>query len=229
MSANHSIVKVLFFALVGAVAVAVRAYSAVLYNPGFEETTSLSGWSTFGGSVWDSWYWSGNPLDAHSGSGSAAFKVIGGDGEGYAGLYQNLPAIGGHSYTGGVWLRAIGLDDGVSESYFELQFFDASGAVIGQAQSPVVSANQSPHAFMSAMGVAPANAVTVSVRGIVHILSTQPADTYDFHLFDDFVFQDLDEEAVPEPAASSFLATGLLAVLALRRLGSSGGSRAHYG
>ena len=159
--------------------VAEAARGALLTNPGFE-TNALTGWITFG----QGWR-TGSGADAYSGSVGAVDDILTSDVDEWRGLYQFVPVIPDNLYSGGVWIRAVSV--GTSESFFELQFLDTSGSVLSQYQSAHVTADQG-FTFMDIGTVlAPAGAVTASVRAVVNRPSA-PADS-DFHIFDDFTNQ----------------------------------------
>lgn len=152
---------------------------ALLLNPGFEN--GFDNWSTFG----QGWRTSGGG-DAHSGSLGMVNDVLTSDSDTFRGIFQNVPVIPDSLYSGGAYIRTVSV--GTSESWIEIQFLDTSGNVIVQHQSAHVTADQG-FTFMGIGTVlAPAGAVTASVRGIVYMPSS-PADS-DFHIFDDFVFTD---------------------------------------
>lgn len=171
---------------------------ADLINPGFE-TGDLTGWSTFS----PGWR-IGTGADAYEGTYGVVNDVLDGDVDAFRGIFQDVPVVGGESYNGGVWIRAVSINN--SESWFEVQWFDSSGGFISQSQSAHVVADQSfTYTGVSGM-VAPINAVTGSVRGVVQMHST--VDTPDFHIMDSFEFQ-----VVPEPGVLSLLLLGGLAIL----------------
>jgi len=156
------------------------ASPGALINPGFED--GLNNWSTFG----QGWR-TGGGGDANSGSLGAVNDVLTTDTDTFRGLFQTVPVIPDNLYSGGVYIRTVSIGD--SESWFELQFLDVNGSVIVQYQSAHVTSDQG-FTFMDIGTVlAPAGAVTASVRAIVHMPSA-PADT-DFHIFDDFSFTDV--------------------------------------
>ncbi|MBW7907405.1 MAG: hypothetical protein H3C50_00570 [Kiritimatiellae bacterium] len=156
---------------------AMPAVAQQLANSGFED--NLNNWSTFG----QGWR-TGGGGDAHSGSLGAVNDVQTSDSDTYRGLFQNVPVIPDNLYSGGAYIRAVNVDN--SESWFELQFLDSSGSVIVQHQSTHVATDQG-FTFMDIDPVlAPAGAVTASVRAIVYMPSA-PGDT-DYHIFDDIEF-----------------------------------------
>lgn len=161
--------------------VARSVQGALLSNSGFE-TGNLSSWSTFG----QGWR-TGSGADAYSGSVGLVDDILTSDSDNWRGIYQNVAIIPGDLYSGGVWIRAVSI--GSSESYFELQFLDETGSVLSQYQSSRVTADQAFTYAGVGPVLAPAGAVTASVRGIVYMPSV-PADS-DFHVFDDFEFADV--------------------------------------
>lgn len=170
----------------------IEVQSAVLVNPDFE-TGDYTGWASFG----QGWR-IGLGADAQAGTYGAVNDVLATDGDAFRGIYQSVAVVGGKAYSGGAWIRAVSVD--TSESWFELQWLDAGNGVISQLQSTHVTADQ-PFTFMGLTRVvAPANAVSASVRGIVQMHSA-PADS-DFHIFDSFDFQ---AEVIPEPGTFSLL------------------------
>lgn len=151
-----------------------------LVNPGFED--GLNNWASFG----QGWR-TGGGGDANSGALGAVNDVLSSDSDTFRGIFQNIPVIPDNLYSGGAYIRTVSIGD--SESWFELQFLDASGSVIDQHQSAHVTSDQA-FTFMDIGTVlAPAGAVTASVRAIVHMPSA-PGDT-DFHIFDDMTFADV--------------------------------------
>ena len=156
---------------------AMPAVAQQLANSGFED--NLNNWSTFG----QGWR-TGGGGDAHSGSLGAVNDVQTSDSDTYRGLFQNVPVIPDNLYSGGAYIRAVNVDN--SESWFELQFLDSSGSVIVQHQSTHVATDQG-FTFMDIDPVlAPAGAVTASVRAIVYMPSAVGGT--DYHIFDDVEF-----------------------------------------
>jgi len=173
---------------------------ADLINAGFE-TGDFTGWSTFG----QGWRTSGGG-DANSGLFGVVNDVQDTDADNFRGIFQELPVVGGATYDFGVQIRAVNVES--SESWLEVQWLDSSGGIINQLQSTHVTADQ-PFTWISIEdALAPVNAVTASVRGIV-FMSATPAVNTDFHIFDDF-------SVVPEPGSAGLLILGGL--LATRRL-----------
>ena len=118
--------------------------------------------------------------------------IIGYDVSVFRGLFQNVPVTPGATYNAGVYIRAVSVGHGNSESWFEFQWKDIAGDTIQQFQTERVTTTQ-PFRLTALSGlVAPAGAVTASVRGIVRMIST-PTNNNDFHLFDDFFITNLDE------------------------------------
>ncbi len=192
-----------------AAGLSMRSHAAVLVNPGFE-TGDFTGWQQFG----QGWRVSDFPGDAQAGAYGAVNDVLNDHVDEWRGIYQNLPAQAGQVFFGGVWIRAIGLQDSVS--WFELQFLDINNQVIAQYQSAHVAADQ-PFTFMGITNtVAPAGTTIVSVRGIVHMPSA-PTPGPSFHIFDQFEFG---SHSVPEPATLFlFGGSGALAWALRRRRG----------
>lgn len=168
-------------AILLAAGVASAAPGATLTNPGFE-TGDLTGWSTFG----QGWR-TGGGGDANSGSFGVVNDVLNTDGDNFRGLFQNVAVTGGSLYRGGVYIRTVSV--GSTESWFELQFLNGSGGVIAQFESTRVTGDQGFVLAGIGMVTAPVDAVSASVRAIVHMPSP-PADA-DFHIFDDFYFDDV--------------------------------------
>lgn len=156
--------------------------SGPLVNSGFE-SGDFTGWLTFG----QGWRTSGGG-DAFTGTLGVVNDVTTNDVDNFRGIFQNVPVTAGSTYNAGVYIRAVNIES--SESWFELQWMDVGGGVIDQLQSAHVAADQ-PFTLM-ALGevIAPAGAVTASVRGIVFMPSAPAGDT-DFQIFDDFFLDDL--------------------------------------
>lgn len=158
---------------------ALGARADLLNNAGFE-TDGLAGWSTFG----QGWRTS-NGADAHSGATGVVNDILVSDVDQWRGLVQRVPVIPDNFYSGGVYARAVSIGD--SEAFFELQFLDEDGDVIEQHQSAHITADQAFTYTGLASILAPAGAVTASVRAIVFKPSS-PSDPPDFFIFDDFSF-----------------------------------------
>lgn len=175
--------------------------TADLIHPGFENG-DLSNWATFG----QGWRIGGGG-DAYSGSYGAVNDVQTSDGDNWRGIFQNVAVTEGGTYTAGVFIRAVNVEN--STSWFELQWLDAGNSVIGQEQSSFVTSDQA-FTFMGVTDVvAPVNAVSASIRGIVFMPSPPAGDT-DYHIFDDF-------SIVPEPGTLSMMILGAFGLVILRR------------
>ena len=164
---------------VAALLVATSAGAAnLLKNPNFE-TGDFTGWTTFG-LGWRT----GIGDDAYEGTYGIVCDVLDWQtGENWRGVYQNVPVTAGATYSAGVSIRSVNVH--FSSSWLELQWLDADGGVIEQLQSPWVTADQSFTPANLEDVVAPPGAVSLSVRGIVH-LPTSPGNKPEFHIFDDF-------------------------------------------
>lgn len=182
---------------------------AALTNPGFE-TGDFSGWSTFG----DGWRTSAWGGDVHTGAWGIVSDVTHDSfGSTWRGVFQNVPATAGETYSGGVWLHTAGLPvPAHSESWFEVQFLDGGNVVLGQYQSAHVTADQA-YAWMGVSSmVAPAGTVQASVRGIVYSFGDPGVGATEYHVFDDFAFA-----VVPEPASAGLVAAMAAVALVRRR------------
>ncbi len=179
---------------------------ADLINPGFE-TGDFTGWSAFG----QGWRTAGG-TDANSGLFGMVNDVQGADTDSFRGIFQEAPVVAGEGYDFGVHIRAVNVES--SESWLEVQWLNSVGGVISQIQSTHVTADQPFTPMSISSAVAPVNAVTASVRGIV-FMSAAPAVNTDFHIFDDFT-------VVPEPGPAGLLILGGL--LAARRHSRNRGS-----
>lgn len=152
------------------------------------ESGDLAGWSTFG----QGWR-IGAGGDALSGLYGLVNDVLDSDVDEFRGLFQVLPVATGTTYVASVQIRALNLES--SESWLEIQWLDGVGALLGQAQSPHVVADQ-PFTLVELRTLEPPpDAVSISVRGIVQMHSP-PGANADFHVFDDFSFL---PQAEPDP------------------------------
>jgi len=154
--------------------------AALLSNSGFE-SNKLNPWVTFG----QNWRM-GSGNDAHTGSHGVINDILTTDVDDWRGVYQEVPVVAGKTYEGGVWVRGVTIGD--SEAFFEIQFLNLSGVLLSQHQSDKVTINQD-FSFMEIQNlVAPPNAVTASIRGIVFMRKAPLADP-GMYIFDDFEFK----------------------------------------
>ena len=200
--------KFSWLALGAALAFATAASAQSVTNPGFE-SGDLSGWSTFG-LGWRI----GTGDDAHDGTYGFVCDILDTHvGEEWRGVYQSVSVTGGETYDAGVWIRSVSVSS--SASWFELQWLDSGGSPISQLQSSSVTADQA-FTYMGLTGaVAPLNAVSASIRGIVHMESLPASGDSDFHIFDDFSI--VPQSAIPEPGTLFLIATGAIGLVARRR------------
>lgn len=173
--------KILTMMIAGAVMTLATTASAEMANSGFE-TSDFSGWLTFG----QGWRTAVGG-DAYAGVYGAVNDVQTSDVDSFRGVFQNVPVTTGSNYHAGVYIRTVNIES--SESWFELQWLDVNGGVIDQLQSAHVTGDQPFTLMKIADAVAPAGAVTASVRGIV-FMPTVPTDNTDFHIFDQFFLVD---------------------------------------
>ena len=194
--------------LLVAVAFPLQPASAnLLTNPGFENG-DLSGWSLWGPGFRSSTW----PGDVHSGADGCVNDVDNSPGDEWRGIFQTVDVTAGQTYEYTAYLKGANIENTKSESWLELQWFDNSGSQISQVQSTHMTADQDWTLTGSDSYVAPVGAVTASVRWIVHKDPAQTLDNTDWHIADDFTF----DQAVPEPAAAGLLGIGLLAVVHFR-------------
>lgn len=194
--------------MVGMALLPLAALANLLANPGMENG-DLSGWSTWGSNVRASDW----PGDQHNGMWGCVIDVFPTDSDEWRGLFQMIPVTEGVTYEHTAWLRAAAVESGVTESFLELQWFNNSGSLIEQWQSTHVVADQDWTLMGSNTYIAPAGAVTASVRFIVHQTSGLQPTTTDWHMVDDMVFQ----EAIPEPGVLGLAGLGLMLLSRLRR------------
>ena len=168
-------------ALLMAALLAGAARAELLANGGFE-SGDLGGWTTFG----PGWRTSAGG-DAHAGSSYGLVNdVLDSQDpltEQWRGIYQNVPVVAGETYLASAFISAVNVES--SSSWLELQWLDSAGTVIRQEAGDPVAADQPFQLETLPWLVAPAGAVTASVRGIV-FMAEPPATNADFHVFDDF-------------------------------------------
>ncbi|MBN1269765.1 MAG: hypothetical protein JXB04_09270 [Kiritimatiellae bacterium] len=160
-----------------------------LVNNSFE-TGGLDGWQTFG-TGWriSDWAGGGGLGDAHEGKFGIVNNVAAGDTEEWRGVFQILQAKSSRTYSASAWIRCVNPYD--TQSYIELHFLDKDGEVLGYYQSEPVPPDM-PFARVSIEKVRPPKkTVSVSVRGVVHMM-TAPEEGTAYHVFDDFVFEEVD-------------------------------------
>ncbi len=180
--------------------------SNLLTNPGFE-TGDLSGWSTFG----TGWRISTFGDDVNSGTNGLVNDILS-DSAGFKGVNQEVAVTGGAAYDASVALRTVSLENDEVEAWLEIQWFDSSSGLISQDETlPHISSDQ-PYTQASLSAItAPVNAVTASVRGIIHVTVDQTDS--DFVTWDDFSFQQ-----IPEPSTGALVGlAALMGAAGLRR------------
>ena len=173
----------------------VVASANLLTNPDFE-TGDLTGWEQSG------WY-VGSGADAHGGTYGAAYAV---PAERPAGDYyvalQYVPVTAGLSYDASMWSRGVIFNS--SESFMEVVFHDSSGGWVGQFGTAAVTTSTT-YAQSTLTGlIAPAGAVTASVRAVVHTTGATTDNAW--HTFDDFNF---DQTMIPEPGTLALCMMGI--------------------
>ena len=170
----------------------------LLSNRGFE-TGDFTDWATFG----QDWRIS-TGADAFSGTCGAVNDVLTSNVDEWRGVVQNVPVVAGETYAASVYIRAMNIEN--SASWLEIQWLDAGGTLIKQLQSSRVEADQPFTPVELPAMIAPAGAVTASIRGIVH-MTAPPATNTEFHSFDEFSFVQLP----PNPVTNRSFETGDLA------------------
>lgn len=160
-----------------------RHRSQLVTNRSFE-AGAFPPWEHYG----EGWYL-GTGWDAHHGTYGAANVVNPSDSDEWRVVHQRVPVLPGSYYRGGAYIRAVSVD--TTKSYLELQFFDTDGNVIDTHQSSHVTADQAFQFHSVGPVLAPANAVTASVRGVVHRPVGYPPPNPDYHIFDLFMFEDV--------------------------------------
>jgi hypothetical protein len=168
--------------------------NSLLQNRGFE-SGDFAGMNTFG----QGWR-IGVGSDADGYGRGAVNDVLTVDVDTWRGVYQNIAVEAGGHYAAWVMIRAVGVES--SSSWLEIQWLNELGQVLSQETSPTVVADQSFTPAMLPELVAPAGAVTASVRGIV-FMSASPAGGADFHIFDSFSFIPRVDLDIQRPAADS--------------------------
>jgi hypothetical protein len=166
-----------------ALLIAAAARADLVTNRSFE-TGDFYGWSLFG-SGWRI----GTHAEAHAGSYGAAVDVFTNDVDNWRGIHQETPVSPGQIYWASAMIRAVGVES--SASWLELQWRDAAGTLLRQDTTPFVTNDQPFRMAALSWWAAPAGAVTVSVRGIVHMIAP-PAINSDTHIFDLFSFAAID-------------------------------------
>lgn len=189
---------------IAVVALAGAAQANLLTNPGLE-SGDLTGWTTFGAGNWRASSWAG---DQYSGTYGLVDDVVEG-GDEWRGAYQLIPVTGGLSYDYTAYLKGASID--TSESWLELQWIDSAGNQVSQWQSSHLTASADWSQYGSAGIVAPAGAVTASVRAVVHMIGT-PNDP-DYMMFDDLSF----DQTIPEPTTLGLAGLAVAWMTALRR------------
>lgn len=173
---------------------AVAASANLLTNPGLETGTDMTGWQQSG------WY-IGNGADAHSGSNGAAYYVPADRASGdYYVAAQYTPVTEGYTCDASMWLRTVSFNQ--SEAFMELVFHDSSGGWVGQYSTPVTTGVTAYTQYTLSGLIAPAGAVTASVRAVIHTTALTSDNAW--YTFDDFSF-----DAVPEPGTLALCLVGM--------------------
>ena len=181
------------------------AAANLLTNPGFE-TGDLTGWEQSG------WY-TGTGADANSGTYGGAYAVPSGSPAGdYYVMLQYVPVTAGETYEASMWNRTVIFN--TSKSFLEVVFHDSSGGWIGQTGTTPVSTTTAYTEYSLDALVAPAGAVTASIRAVVHTTGSAATTDNAWHTFDDFNF-----DVIPEPGtlALGLIGTGIGFVMKHRR------------
>lgn len=184
------------------------ASANLLTNPGFENGGGdLSGWDQSG------WY-AGSGGDAHSGTYGLAYAVPDGRPQGdYYVAAQYVPVTAGLTYDASMWLRTVGNNE--SESFLEVVFHDSTGGWIGQHGTTPVAGETAYTQYTLDDLVAPAGAVTASVRAVVHTTAVTTSPSW--QTFDDFSLA-----AIPEPGTLALCLVGAAGYLVRRRRQKNG-------
>jgi hypothetical protein len=161
------------------------ASAAGLKNDGFE-TGDFTAWQIGG----EGWRASSYGRDSRRGTYGAVNDVWTNGADEFRIVNQEIKVKPSQTYQAGVWLRTVCIED--TESFLEIQFLDKYGKVLTQFQSTHVKKDQD-FTFMSIDKMAaPDETAIASIRGVVHIV-TQPINSTDYHVFDDFEFRRADD------------------------------------
>ena len=150
---------------------ATAASAANLKNEGFE-TGDFSLWAISG----EGWRVSPQKDDSYKGKFGAVNDVGVGGGDEYRIVSQQIKVQAGKKYELSVWVRTACIED--TECFLEVQFLDKEGAVLRQFQSKHIIGDQEFTLLTIENMVAPDKSSSVSVRGVVHVLSP-PVDNID--------------------------------------------------
>ena len=181
------------------------AAANLLTNPGFE-TRASTGWGRGG-------LYTGPGPRPPCAPAAGAYAVPSGSpaGDYYVAL-QYVPVTAGQTYEASMWNRTVIFN--TSESFMEVVFHDSSGGWVGQtATTPVTLTTAYTEYSLDAL-LAPAGAVTASVRAVVHTTGSSATTDNAWHTFDDFNF-----DVIPEPGTLTLglVGTGIGLILKHRR------------
>jgi len=160
---------------------ALTTDAGIVTNPSFEDgffswTAAGQGWRIAGGD------------DAHTGLTGVVNDVQTTDVDEWRVLSQEAPITAGASYNGGVWVKAVDIED--AWAYLEIQFFNSAGEMVAQHQSTLITGSGDYTKLEIGTVDALNGAVTAGVRAVTRMVS-EPTANSDYFYFDDFEFHRL--------------------------------------
>lgn len=140
----------------------------------------LTGWATFG----QGWR-IGVEDDSYVDDYGVVNDVLSTDVDMFRGVYQEVPVTAGESYSASVFIRTVNI--AASVSWLEVQWLDSEGGILLISVSDWITGSQPFTIVQMPALIAPAGAVSASVRGVVQMPDSAPLEA-DFHVFDSFSF-----------------------------------------
>ena len=194
-----------------------------LVNPGFE-TSGLANWTVYGAGF-NTLLENSNSVPVHGGSN--VFKVFGQftGGDNYSGVYQDLAATPGQTFTANGWVFAQAGDAiaGANTAWIEVSFRDAAANMLGLYRTTTLASNIVAGAWLNLAITNQFNPTTFALIGAVtnlvapagttlvryQVVFRQPATAGGALRFDDLNLQPVGATEFSVPVSAALVANSL--------------------